>query len=275
MKPVKAAIQLAKFWREICPNSQHYPVDCRMLAEALGIQVHGEAIDDNFEAQLRVRGKHRVIIYNENIREEGRKNFCIAHEIGHHSCHSNQEELSCTYTDLNDMDTNSHNIEQEANVFAANLLMPADDFRSQTRGKTATLSLVSDLAQDRYKTSLTATCLRLIELSPTIPLGMAVVRNRKIVWWVKTDEMRWSGFGFKKGHTVSEKAIFDDEVGQPVDSRLWLNEKNADRWELIQSAVYMPYYEQTLVLIHAEQTGEYSKDWEEPDPIPPSIPNFK
>ena len=156
MKPVKAAIQLAKFWREICPNSQHYPVDCRMLAEALGIQVHGEAIDDNFEAQLRVRGKHRVIIYNENIREEGRKNFCIAHEIGHHSCHSNQEELSCTYTDLNDMDTNSHNIEQEANVFAANLLMPADDFRSQTRGKTATLSLVSDLAQDRYKTSLTA-----------------------------------------------------------------------------------------------------------------------
>ena len=274
MKPVKAAIQITKLWRSICSNGQHYPVDCRMLAEALNIKVHGEPIDDNFEAQLRIRGKHRVIIYNENIREEGRKNFCIAHEIGHHSCHSNQGELSCTHSDLNDMATNLHNIEQEANMFAANLLMPADDFRKQTGGKTATLSLVSNLAENRYKTSLTATCLRLIELSPTIPLGMAVVRNRKIVWWGKTDEMRWSGFSFKKGHLVPEQAIFDDKAGQPVDSSLWLNEKNAERWKLFQSAINMPYYEQTLILIHAERTEEYSKDWEEPDPTPPSIPNF-
>ena len=274
MNPAKAAIQLTKLWRSICPNGQHYPVDCRMLAEALNIKVHGEAIDDNFEAQLRIRGKHRVIIYNKNIREEGRKNFCIAHEIGHLSCHSNQEELSCTHTDLYDMAINSHNIEQEANVFAANLLMPADDFRKQTRGETATLSLVSDLAENRYKTSLTATCTRLLELSPKLPLGMVIVRNRKIVRWKRTEEMRWSGFSFKKGHLISEEAVFDDKVGQPVDSNLWLNEKNADRWELVQSAVHMPYYEQTLVLIHAERTEEYSKDWEEPDPTSPSIPNF-
>ena len=275
MSPAKAAFQLTKLWRSICPNGQHYPVDCRMLAEALNIKVHGEPIDDDFEAQLRIRGKHRVIIYNENIREEGRKNFCISHEIGHHSCHSNHEELYCTHKDLNDMATNPHNIEQEANIFAANLLMPADDFRKQMLGKAATLSLVSYLAENRYKTSLTATCLRLIELSPKMTLGIAVVRNRKIVWWGKTDEMRWSGFGFKKGHLVFEKAIIDDKAGQHVDSRHWLNEKNAQRWKLVQSAVYMPYYEQTLVLIQAKRTEEYSKDWEEPDPTLASIPNFR
>ena len=54
-----------------------------------------------------------------------------------------------------------------------------------------------------------------------------------------------------------------------------VNEKNAERWKLFQSAINMPYYEQTLILIHAERTEEYSEDWEDPDPTPPSIPNFK
>ncbi len=246
-----------------------------MLADALNIKVHGEPIDDNFEAQLRIRGKRRVIIYNENIREEGRKNFCISHEIGHHSCHSDQEEFFCTSKDLNDTAPHPQNIEQEANLFAATLLMPADDFRKQTRGKPATLSLLSDLAENRYKTSLTATCTRLLELSSTIPLGMAIVSNLRIVRWVRTDEMRWTGFGFRKDHTVPQDAIFHDMDSRPVDSKLWLNEKNADRWDLVQSSVYMPYYDQTLVLIHANRKQVYGDDWEDPDPTPPSIPSFR
>jgi hypothetical protein len=246
-----------------------------MLASALNIKVHGEPIDDNFEAQLRIRGKHRAIIYNENIREEGRKNFCISHEIGHHSCHSDQKEFLCTSKDLNDMAPHPQNIEQEANLFAATLLMPIDDFREQTRGKPATLSLLSDLAENRYKTSLTATCTRLLELSPTIPLGMVIVRGLKVVRWMRTEEMRWSGFGFRKGHTMSEDAVFHDKNGRPVDSRHWLNAKNAARWALVQSAVYMPYYDQTLILIHAERKEVLDDDWEEPDPTPPNIPSFR
>ena len=275
MKPVKAAIQLTKLWRNICPDGQIFPVDCRMLAEALNIKVHGEPIDDNFEAQLRIRGNLRAIIYNENIREEGRKNFCISHEIGHHSCHSDKKEYFCTSKDLNDMAPHPQNIEQEANLFAATLLMPVDDFRQQTRGKTITLSLLSELAESRYKTSLTATCMRLLELSSSIPIGIAIVRDFKIVRWARTDEMRWSGFGFHKNHAIPQAVVFHDKSGRPVDSHLWLNEKNANRWDLVQSSVYMPYYDQTLVLIQAMRKEVYGDDWEEPDPTPPSIPNFK
>jgi len=274
MKPTRAANQLTKVWRSICPDGNPYPVDCRMLAEALNIIVHGEEFEDGFEAQLRIRGKKSVIIYNENIREEGRKNFTICHEIGHHSCHRGRDEFLCTSNDLNDMAPHPENIEQEANLFAATLLMPVDDFRSQIKGSSNTISTLSKLADERYKTTLTATCLRLIEISPKSQLGMVIISGKKVKNWTMSDEMRWTGFGFKKGHVVPDAGLFHNQSGEAVESDVWLNKKNAPKWDLIQSSVHMPYYDQTLVLLQAERAYEYEK-FEESDPTPPSMPSFK
>lgn len=60
-----------------------------------------------------------IIVLNQKKGSLARKNFSLAHELGHlvlHSCH-NKEELD------------SSEIEKEADVFAANFLMPAEDFR--------------------------------------------------------------------------------------------------------------------------------------------------
>lgn len=72
----------------------------------------------------------KAILINKNIQPDGRKNFTIAHEIGHHflkhcaigqtiECHVDEntnyeEETSAEYKRK----------EQEANVFAASFLMP-------------------------------------------------------------------------------------------------------------------------------------------------------
>ena len=277
MKPARAAIQLTHLWRSICPEGNPYPVDCRKLAEALNIKVHGEAIDDGFEAQLRIREvkgrKQRVIIYNENIREEGRKNFCISHEIGHNSCHSSRE-FFCTSKDLNDMAPHPQNIEQEANLFAATLLMPADDFRAQMKRQPPTLATVSRLAKERYETSLTATCTRLLDLSSKAHYGMAIIQENTVVRWAMNDNMRWTGFGFRSGHQISNVGLTHNLDGERIESDVWLNPKNAPHWELTQSAVYMPYYDQTLVLISAERRND-REEFEEPDPTPPSMPSFR
>lgn len=274
MKPAKAANQLTKVWRSICPESSPYPLDCKMLAEALGIKVHSEAFGSNFEAQLRIRGKFRAIIYNENIREKGRKNFCICHEIGHHSCHSGQKEFLCTSRDLNDMAPHPQNIEQEANLFAATLLMPADNFRAHIKHSALNLSMLSKLANECYDTSLTATTLRLIELSPKLQLGMVIISENIVKSWAMTNEMRWTGFGFKKGHVIPEAGLFHNPNGEAVESEIWLNKKNAPKWNLTQSSVHMPYYNQTLVLLQAERTIEHEES-NAPDLTPPRIPSFK
>ena len=277
MKPAAAALQLTRVWRHVCPNADPYPVDCRLVAEALNIRVHGEPIDDEFEAQLRIRminGRRRqAIIYNENIREEGRKNFCIAHEIGHHSCHADKEEFSCTSKDLNDTAPHPENMEQEANLFAATLLMPADDFRVQMTRQPPTLATISRLADNRYKTSLTATCTRLVHLSPTAYYGMAILRANTVERWIRSDGMRWTGFGFRRGHQIPVPGVPHNPEGEPVESNVWLNERNAPRWKLRQSAVHMPYYDQTLVLITAERVIE-PEEFEEPEPPPLSTPSF-
>ncbi len=166
------------------------------------------------------------------------------------------------------------NLEQEASLFAATLLMPADDFRKHANGQPPTLATISRLADKRYNTSLTATCTRLLDLSPTAHYGMAIVRDNTIVRWKTSKEMRWTGFGFRKGHQISADALVHDPDGQRVESDLWLNAKNAPRWELTQSAIYMPYYDQTLVLVSADRSGGF-EPLEEPDPTPPNIPRFR
>lgn len=279
MKPAKAAYQLTHVWRQICANDDPYPVDCRVLADALAIKVCGAPIDDNFEAQLRVRinsrgQRKKAIIYNENIREEGRINFCIAHELGHNSCHIDIKEHFCSSNDLNDMAPHPANIEQEANLFAANLLMPADDFRSQLNGQTPTLATLGRLAECRYRTSLTATCVRLLELSPRSHYGMVVVQNNAVKWWMRSNSMRWTGFGFRQGCEIPVANLEHNLEQVPVDSTTWLNEKNATHWELTQSVVHMPYYDQTLVLIVANSTDKQI-DFEESDPIGMSVPSFR
>ena len=277
MKPAAAALQLTRVWRDICPNDDPYPVDCRLVAEALNIKVHGEPIDDRFEAQLRIRmvnGRRRpAIIYNENIREEGRKNFCIAHEIGHHSCHADKEEFFCMIKDLNDMAPHPENMEQEANLFAATLLMPADDFRAHVTRQPPTLATISRLADERYKTSLTATCTRLVHLSPTAYYGLAILRGNTVVRWMRSDNMRWTGFGFCCGHQIPAPGLTHNREGEPVESSVWLDEKNAPRWKLTQSSVHMPYYDQTLVLITAERAVE-PEEFGEPEPTPLGMPSF-
>lgn len=277
MAPIKAAIQLSKVWRALCGDGSPYPVDCRLLAEALNIMVYSEPIDDKFEAMLNIRGKQRVIIYNESIRQEGRKNFCISHELGHHSCHSERDEFRCSMKDLNDMAPHPENIEQEANLFAANLLMPADDFRAQVSDKRVSLAYLGELAEERYKTSLTATCNRLINLSPRSAFGMVVVKGDEVAWWARTEEMRFTGFSFRSRQKVSKAGLTHNPNCEPIESDIWLNEKNAPRWSLKQSAIYMPYYDQTLVLLEAQrgEGSEYWKEFDEPDPTPPRIPSFK
>lgn len=256
---------MSHVWRATCPDGQIYPVKCRLLAEGLGLKVHGDdSLGTEFEAGLFIEPNLKAIVYNDHIREIGRKNFSIAHELGHYSVHTHIKEIRCSIKDLHDMAPHPKNIEQEANLFAATLLMPADDFRAHIDRHIPTLSTVSELA-DRYETSLTATCIRLVHLSAKTPLAMVRVAGNKVAGWTRSEEMRWTGFWLETHQELPSNALFHDLNGRTVESDMWLNKKNAKRWELTQSGIYMPYYDQTLILVHAERAIA-DDDWDESHP---------
>lgn len=102
------------------------------------------------------------ILYNNAITSKGRINFTLAHEFGHYLIHrlSFPNGLRCSQDDVVRWDSAYRQIEQEANTFAAYLLMPLDDYRRQIDTRTAaTFELLGHCA-DRYEVSLVAATLR-------------------------------------------------------------------------------------------------------------------
>lgn len=267
MTPTRAAIDILKAWLYDKPEDKCFPVDCRAIAEGFGIKVHGDDIDAEFEGGLFIEPNLTAIIYNNNIREDGRKNFTLGHELGHFFLHKDRKELRCSLGDLTDFSVNpTHpaNIEQEANRFAVTLLMPPDDFRRSIHGYVPSIALVSQLA-DRYQTSLTATAYRMVELAAQ-PLALVMVKDGRVHRWRRNAPMAQTGFWLNKGDIVPD--IAPSTQNESSDAEAWLDEQRASSWSLAHSAADMPYYGQKLILIFAE-SREYEQDfW---DNVPDSV----
>jgi Zn-dependent peptidase ImmA (M78 family) len=110
---------------------RHAPVDVEKVAKTLGVDVHFEPAADNLSGFL-LRHKQRAIIGVNTNHAENRQRFTIAHEIGHFLLHDHDEihidRNGCGITlrlrdDQSAKGEDDH--EREANLFAAELLMPA------------------------------------------------------------------------------------------------------------------------------------------------------
>lgn len=105
------------------------------------------------------------IFYNSDITSPGRINFTLAHEFGHYLLHrlDYPDGIQCSTEDMIRWDSDYRQLEQQANDFAANLLMPFDDYRSQIDpAAQPTLDEIGRCA-DRYGVSLMAAILRWLQ----------------------------------------------------------------------------------------------------------------
>ncbi len=144
------------------------------------------------------------IIYNESIRSPGRRNFTLAHELGHYLLHrqTNPNGLECTNRNMADWDEGRNKIEGEANTFASYLLMPLDDFREQIKGRVIDIDVMTDLA-DRYAVSLTAAILKWMTI--TDKRAMIVVGKEGFIDWAWSSEpLLKSGVFYRARQTTTE-----------------------------------------------------------------------
>lgn len=116
------------------------PVDVDALAESLGISVNYSALDDDYSGLLVIRGGNAVAHINSK-QHPNRRRFSLAHEIGHFVLHEKQQTTKDhAYVDKSmrlyhraDRASVPQNfkMEREANIFAAELLMPDALVRSK------------------------------------------------------------------------------------------------------------------------------------------------
>ncbi len=104
--------------------TETYPVDVRGLAGALGIAVVEKPFWDDISGMIEceIDGPCRITV-NEG-HSETRKRFTIAHEIAHYVLHRDKIGDGVLDNALYRSETLGERIEQQANRYAAAILMP-------------------------------------------------------------------------------------------------------------------------------------------------------
>jgi Zn-dependent peptidase ImmA (M78 family) len=154
-------------------GANRFPIDIPMIAREYSkqrfpddpiVSVQGGNLPTFDGALFKARDDRKGwgIIYNNAITSKGRINFTLAHEFGHYLLHrlAYPNGFKCGQQQIARWDSEYGQIEHQANVFAANFLMPLDDFRRQISDDATVAIDMLCACGERYNVSLIAAVLR-------------------------------------------------------------------------------------------------------------------
>lgn len=196
LSPARWAIDISTILNAV-PDYTRFPVDVASIARELSSHkfpddpitlIKGKDLP-GFEGAMKKAPPGKTgwgIFYNSGIVSKGRINFTLAHEFGHYLIHrvEHPDGFMCSVEDMSRWDSEYAQLENQANQFAADLLMPPDDFRRNLDPKIShDIDLIGNCAK-RYEVSLIATILRLLSL--TKKRAMLVVSRDGFVLWSRS-----------------------------------------------------------------------------------------
>lgn len=194
-------------------------INLNNVAKKLMIRVIRRDLGAGIEGACKSSGIKRLVVLNPNTTSLQKERFTFSHEIGHllihHSAYICTKDFLNTYMTQNDE-------EQEANDFAAELLLPRKAMLDILAKKDFTFALIEQVAKT-YNTSLSVAAIRLIELFND---------NSAIIWhngqnliWKVTNELCF----FKISDVISPMALahrVDDSkwhIRGNVDPQCWID----------------------------------------------------
>ncbi len=132
--------------------------------------------------------KQRAIItINSSIRDPKRRRFVLAHELGHLILHVNaqQQLFNCDVDAFLDWQGRRPE-EGQANIFAANLLMPPALFSGYFTGKKFSIENLQS-ASDKFLTSLMSTSLQFTQYG-NYPIAVVFSIDGMVKWAAMSDD---------------------------------------------------------------------------------------
>ena len=241
--------------RALLEEIGHGAIELQRVASTLNLEIR-EVDAEGFDGALvRAWGLPLgAIAIRESIRETSRKNFTIAHEIGHFLLPGHGEaEPACTPSDVGNWGDTSKLLECEADEFAAELLMPASTVRPLVRASPPSLEVIEGIARKSHS-SLSAAAWRYSELAAE---GCAVVwsTDHQIRWWRRS---RSFGFRPSEGTHIREGTFaFACFAGakapkkpQPVAADLWIGSGDLRaRAKIWEQSKALPSYHSVISLL--------------------------
>ncbi len=180
-------------------GQEHFPISVPQVALEYSrqrfpddpiVSVQGDNLPGFDGALFKARAGRKGwgIIYNDAITSRGRINFTLGHEVGHYLLHrlAFPNGFRCGQQDVVRWDSEYGQVEHQANVFAANLLMPLDDFRRQIPDRAKVDIEMLSACAERYNVSLIAAVLRW--LSYTEKRAVLVVSRDGFILWARSSK---------------------------------------------------------------------------------------
>jgi hypothetical protein len=138
---------------------------------------------EGMDGRIVREGDSAIITVNSGITYEGQKRFVIAHELGHFFLHPKTRQLESVNQEQTTNWSDRQEIEEyEANIFAAELLMPSAMFSQMIKSKTPSFELIESL-QKEFKTTLTATAVQYI-LNTKEECAIVASSERQRLWFM-------------------------------------------------------------------------------------------
>jgi Zn-dependent peptidase ImmA (M78 family) len=194
-----------------------------------------------------------IIRVNSEISPPGRKRFAIAHELGHFELkHRPGAPTECSEKDFLVWYKSQNSSEVEANLFAAELLMPEAFFAPRLENTLPSLDLVGSLA-DLFQTTFTATAIRYVDLCGE-RCALVFSTGGKVVWSHRNPEFHhW----IQPGRTLSPNTYAADffTAGTPstkietVRLDAWVEGNVSERDTIREQSRPLPSYNSVLTLL--------------------------
>ena len=240
--------------------------DCGKRLEAilpeLGLTLHHRNARSYEGVLLRFKGIPRgYIVLSTCVRENSRRRFTLAHEIGHYVLPDQQELCQpCMKAQIESWDDGLPKVEIDANRFSAEILMPRSVIRTR---EMPTFECIQEVAR-ACDTSLTASAYRHAELS-SFRVAVVWSKGGRIRWHKGSEEFyRW----VRKGALDPASFAYDAFQGLPVPDSLekvpasaWLFEKGLlEGAQILEHSRYLRAYDAVLTWLAIPERIE---DWDE------------
>jgi hypothetical protein len=252
-------------------GADRFPIDIPMIAREYSkqrypddpiVSVQGDNLPTFDGALFKAREGRKGwgIIYNNAITSKGRINFTLAHEFGHYLLHrlAYPNGFQCGQQQIVRWDSEYGQVEHQANVFAANFLMPLDDFRRQVPDNAKADIDILYACAERYNVSLIAAVLRW--LSYTRKRAILVVSRDGYILWARSSDPAWrTGAYFK----TSTGPIEVPAVSLPLNPHLLADgrgslEHNRDVWlrePVREMTIFAERYDFSISLLMLEDNA--------------------
>jgi len=241
------------------------------VAQRLNLKIK-EVDAEGFDGALvRAEGlAYGAIAVRQSIREIGRKNFTVAHEIGHYILPGHDTSAAvCVASDVGNWSDTTQERERQADEFAAELLLPASYAQPIFMSTFPSLEVIQKVAE-ASAASLSATAWRYCDL---ISERCAVVwsHQERISWYKPSKEC---GFFLKRGKLIEKGTqaweCFSGTRVHPkpeaIPANLWLDERVVAEDSLIwEHSIGLPFYESVLSLLWIKERIDKYSDYDEPE----------